>query len=173
MMKRIAGTLCGFLLLANCAGFGNDPPPLAEAPTPVMPEPAPVQPPPPARPAATPQGRPVVAQPVVRPDGLSVNDLRPGNGRTAASGQRVRVHYTGKLTDGTTFDTSVGGDPFVFTLGGGQVIKGWDLGLEGMKVGGKRRLTIPAALAYGARGAPPKIPPNATLVFDVDLIAIE
>ena len=101
--------------------------------------------------------------------GLVVEELLVGDGATAAAGQNVRVHYTGWLTDGTKFDSSQDrNDPFVFPLGGGRVIKGWDEGVAGMKVGGKRKLTIPPALGYGARGAGSVIPPNATLVFEVD-----
>jgi FKBP-type peptidyl-prolyl cis-trans isomerase FkpA len=107
------------------------------------------------------------------PSGLIVEEVVVGNGALAESGQRVKVHYTGWLTDGTKFDSSKDrGDPFVFPLGAGHVIKGWDEGVEGMKVGGTRKLTIPPALGYGARGAGGVIPPNATLVFEVELLAI-
>ena len=105
--------------------------------------------------------------------GLVVEELLVGDGATAAAGQNVRVHYTGWLTDGTKFDSSQDrNDPFVFPLGGGRVIKGWDEGVAGMKDGGKRKLTIPPALGYGARGAGSVIPPNATLVFEVELLGI-
>ncbi len=105
-------------------------------------------------------------------EGLQIEVLEKGKGDTAESGQIVSVHYTGTLTDGTKFDSSVDrGTPFKFALGAGQVIKGWDLGVEGMKVGEKRKLTIAPELAYGERGIGP-IPPNSTLLFDVELIGV-
>ena len=109
------------------------------------------------------------------PESLEKHDTVVGNGREARTGDAVSVQYTGTLLDGTKFDSSYdhGGDPFKFTLGQGQVIKGWDEGVVGMKVGGKRRLRIPSDLAYGARGSPPTIPPGAALVFDVELVGIE
>ena len=105
--------------------------------------------------------------------GLAYEELAVGNGAEAASGQRVTVHYTGWLADGTKFDSSKDrGEPFIFHLGMGQVIAGWDEGVAGMKVGGRRKLTIPPQLGYGARGAGGAIPPNATLVFEVELLAL-
>jgi FKBP-type peptidyl-prolyl cis-trans isomerase FkpA len=105
--------------------------------------------------------------------GLVIEDLTVGTGEAAAAGRSVTVHYTGWLTDGTKFDSSKDrGDPFVFPLGARHVIAGWDEGVQGMRVGGVRKLTIPAALGYGARGAGGVIPPNATLVFEVELLGV-
>jgi len=103
---------------------------------------------------------------------LVVDDLVVGTGATAAAGDTVTVHYVGTFTNGTAFDSSYSrNQPFVFRVGAGQVIAGWDQGVPGMKVGGKRRLTIPPSLAYGSTGAGP-IPPNSTLVFEIDLLSI-
>lgn len=109
--------------------------------------------------------------------GLQYEDTVEGTGATAQAGQRVRVHYTGWLYQndqaGKKFDSSKDrNDPFVFALGGGQVIRGWDEGVSGMKVGGTRRLVIPPHLGYGARGAGGAIPPNATLLFEVELLGV-
>ncbi|BDG01061.1 FKBP-type peptidyl-prolyl cis-trans isomerase [Anaeromyxobacter oryzae] len=101
-----------------------------------------------------------------------IEDLVKGKGPEAVRDKTVEVHYTGWLTDGKQFDSSVGGSPFSFRLGAGEVIEGWDRGVAGMKVGGKRKLTLAADLAYGARGAPPEIPPNATLVFEIELLSV-
>jgi FKBP-type peptidyl-prolyl cis-trans isomerase len=100
-------------------------------------------------------------------------DLVIGTGAEAVAGKRVQVHYTGCLTNGSKSDSSLDrGKPFEFTLGAGQVIKGWDQGVAGMRVGGKRKLTIGPEMGYGVRGFPPVIPANATLVFDVELLAV-
>ena len=105
--------------------------------------------------------------------GLKIETLQEGAGPEAKNGDVVSVHYTGYLTNGQVFDSSIGrGEPFSFTLGGGQVIKGWDQGVLGMKVGEKRKLTIPSDLAYGKEGASGVIPPDATLVFEVELLKI-
>ena len=104
---------------------------------------------------------------------LKIEDIVVGTGADAVAGKSVTVHYTGWLVDGTKFDSSKDhGQPFTFQLGGGQVIKGWDQGVAGMKVGGKRKLTIPASLGYGDRGAGGVIPPGATLVFEVELLGV-
>ncbi|PIT92590.1 MAG: peptidylprolyl isomerase [Candidatus Harrisonbacteria bacterium CG10_big_fil_rev_8_21_14_0_10_42_17] len=106
-------------------------------------------------------------------NGLQIENIKEGTGEGAKNGDVVSVHYTGTLVDGTKFDSSLDrGTPFQFTLGTGTVIKGWDQGILGLKVGGKRKLTIPPELGYGANGLGAIIPPNATLIFDVELIAI-
>ena len=112
---------------------------------------------------------------VKTPSGLIYWDIRVGNGEVAKEGNRVRVHYTGWLTNGKKFDSSVdAGKPFDFTIGNGEVIKGWEEGVAGMRVGGKRQLRIPPGLGYGAEGTPGgPIPPNATLIFDVQLLGVQ
>lgn len=105
--------------------------------------------------------------------GLQYEELLEGNGASPQAGQLVSVHYTGWLTDGTKFDSSVDrGQPFQFSIGQGQVIRGWDEGVLTMKIGGKRKLTIPPELGYGPRGAGGVIPPNATLIFEVELLGV-
>jgi len=114
------------------------------------------------------------AQEVTTPTGLKYTDEVVGNGQSPRRGQTVSVHYTGWLTNGTKFDSSLDrGQPFTFPLGQGQVIRGWDEGVASMKVGGKRKLVIPPELGYGSRGAGGVIPPNATLVFEVELLGVQ
>lgn len=107
------------------------------------------------------------------PNGMILEDTTIGTGPRAVKGKRVGMRYIGKLTNGKVFDSNTKGKPFSFKLGKGEVIKGWDIGIAGMNVGGSRRLTIPAALAYGSQGAPPDIPRNATLIFDVKLLEVK
>jgi FKBP-type peptidyl-prolyl cis-trans isomerase len=111
---------------------------------------------------------------VKTPSGLEYWDIKVGTGDVAKEGSHVRVHYTGWLTSGKKFDSSVdAGRPFEFTIGRGEVIKGWEEGVAGMKVGGKRQLRIPPELAYGERGYPGVIPANATLIFDIQLLGVQ
>lgn len=114
-----------------------------------------------------------MSQTTTTPSGLIFDDVKLGEGEPAALGQTVSVHYTGWLTDGNKFDSSKDrNEPFEFPLGAGYVIRGWDEGVQGMRVGGVRKLTIPPELGYGPRGAGGVIPPNATLVFEVELLEI-
>jgi len=116
----------------------------------------------------------VSGEPTTTPSGLQYWDIVVGNGPTAVPGNMVHVHYSGFLTTGEKFDSSRDrGEPFSFPLGAGQVIKGWDEGVAGMKVGGQRQLRIPPQLGYGSAGAGGTIPPNATLVFDVELLGVD
>jgi FKBP-type peptidyl-prolyl cis-trans isomerase len=127
----------------------------------------------PAKPATSGPTK-VTGEPTKTASGLEYWDIKVGTGAVAQSGQHVKVDYTGWLTTGKKFDSSVGtGKPFDFMLGAGQVIKGWDEGVAGMKIGGKRQLRIPPDLAYGAKGYPGAIPPNSTLVFDVQLVDVK
>ena len=108
-------------------------------------------------------------------NGLIIENMEIGDGTEAQDFNKVVVNYTGKLEDGSIFDSSLnpGREPFTFTLGVGSVIKGWDIGVKGMKVGGKRKLTIPSELGYGDKGAGSVIPPGATLIFEIDLLEVE
>jgi len=125
-----------------------------------------------AKPASGPTK--VTGEPTKTASGLEYWDIKLGTGAVAQTGKQVKVDYTGWLTNGKKFDSSVGtGKPFDFMLGASQVIKGWDEGVVGMKVGGKRQLRIPPDLAYGAAGHPPQIPPNSTLIFDVRLVDVK
>ncbi len=116
----------------------------------------------------------VLKNPTTTPSGLKYEDTKVGTGASPQTGQRVTVHYTGTLLDGTKFDSSRDkGTPFSFIIGTGSVIKGWDEGVASMKVGGKRNLSIPAALAYGARSPGAGIPPNSDLLFEVELLSVQ
>ncbi len=156
--------LAAVIALAGCQPKST--PPAASTPAPA-----------PATPAVAAQDTAVWTingKPVRTASGLKFWDLVVGRGVVAKSGSTVSVHYVGRLTDGTVFDHSYGrGEPLVFRLGSGQVIKGWDEGISGMKVGGRRKLEIPPALAYGDNGAGGVIPPRATLVFQVELVDVK
>ena len=146
------------ILLVACTGGGSDTP----TPTPTV-----------EAGGITGGPPPVSGETLTSPSGLLYINLEEGSGETPQVGQTVVVHYTGWLSDGRKFDSSVDRDvPFEFVLGVGQVIAGWDEGLATMKVGEKRRLTIPPELGYGDVGVPPQIPPDATLIFDVELLEI-
>jgi FKBP-type peptidyl-prolyl cis-trans isomerase len=115
-----------------------------------------------------------IGKPVTKPSGLIYETLTEGTGETAKPGQTVTIHYTGSLPDGTVFDSSRGREPFVVnSIGAGRVITGWNVGVPGMKVGERRKLTIPPSLGYGASGSPPKIPGDATLIFDLELLKVQ
>jgi peptidylprolyl isomerase len=117
--------------------------------------------------------KPAAGKQVTTPSGLKYVDVKVGNGASPVKGKQVKVHYTGTLENGKKFDSSVDrNEPFAFVIGVGQVIPGWDEGVMSMKVGGKRKLTIPSKLGYGERGAGGVIPPNATLLFDVELLDV-
>ncbi len=188
----LAAAALGLLALSGCDAKENSasstPPP---APTSAASSPAPDAQGPPAAPAtATPPAAPasdVSAVPTTTkidgktvtlktlPSGVKYYDMKVGTGANPKIGQTVSVQYTGTLLDGTKFDSSYdhGGQPIDFPIGVGRVIKGWDEGVPSMKVGGKRRLVIPGDLAYGANSPTPAIPPNATLVFDIELVGVK
>jgi FKBP-type peptidyl-prolyl cis-trans isomerase len=115
----------------------------------------------------------VTGKPKSTTSGVEYWDITVGTGAPAVAGKKVTVNYTGWLTNGKQFDSSIGKQPFSFSLGAGQVIKGWDDGVAGMKIGGKRQLKIPPSLGYGSQGAGGVIPPNATLIFDVELLGVK
>lgn len=173
-MKRIpkvmASVALAGVLAAGCASSHNTA--VKEAPVATTAAVAPV-----TVPAPTPAPVPAPTQEAkvhTLPSGLVYEDLVVGEGQVAEAGHSATVHYTGWLTDGTKFDSSLDrGDPFQFSLGAGQVIRGWDEGVQGMHIGGKRKLTIPSDLGYGSRGAGGVIPPNATLVFEVELLGLK
>jgi len=148
-------------------------PPEPEPMTTSSPTAAAATPPPAATATATAAPAPTPPAPAAPEAPLGIVDVTVGKGEAAKAGDKIKVHYTGTLTNGTEFDSSrKRNTPFEFVLGRGSVIKGWDQGVVGMKVGGKRKLTIPPSLGYGARGAGGSIPPNSTLLFDVELVEI-
>lgn len=125
-------------------------------------------------PVATASGKPIMQTDKTSSDKLIIQDEVVGTGAVAVAGKSVTVNYVGTLTDGTKFDSSYDrGTPFTFNLGAGEVIAGWDQGVAGMKVGGKRKLTIPSSLAYGPQGIPGAIPGGATLIFEIELLKVE
>ena len=142
----------------------------AEAPLTSPPEA--IAPLPSAQPAVQPEAPPPLRTRVT-PSGLQIEQTRQGHGNLATRGHHIVVHYVGTLVDGQQFDTSRGRGPFEFILGSGQVIKGWDEGVEGMREGEVRRLTVPPELAYGDRGHPPKIPARSTLIFEIELLEVK
>ena len=157
-MRKTLMLLLALLLLLGVAGCGSEESPPDEGTEPAAEEPA----------GDCEEGV------VETESGLQYEELECGDGEEAQRGDTVVVHYTGTLEDGTKFDSSLDrGEPFPFTIGAGQVIQGWEEGIAGMKVGGKRKLTIPPELAYGKPGRPPVIPRNATLIFEVSLVEIQ
>jgi len=178
-MKRLLISLS----LLSLVGCSTPPPPTADSTTTAVSVDTTAAPPPATVSANSPtpavSETPAVAEkpvgpPVKTKSGLQYQIFKKGTGAVAKSGQSVSVHYTGRLKDGTKFDSSVDrNEPFEFALGQGAVIKGWDEGVAGMKVGEKRKLTIPPDLGYGAAGAGGVIPPNAVLVFDVELLGVK
>ncbi len=126
-----------------------------------------------SNPNTSPLGEPISTESsIVTSSGLKITEIKTGNGKEATAGQQVSVNYKGTLENGKEFDSSYGRGPFTFPLGAGQVIKGWDEGVAGMKIGGKRKLVIPPELGYGKRGAGRVIPPDATLIFEVELLEV-
>lgn len=175
--STLVATLAAVTLLALLAlvgtGCSAETPTTSTEPTPAAPQETPAPEP---SVVATPGVFPktIAGKPVGEVKTLVTEDLIVGTGDEAVAGKSVTVHYTGWLVDGSKFDSSVDGNqPFQFGLGAGMVIPGWEQGVAGMKVGGSRMLAIPGDLGYGAQGAPPSIPPNATLIFQVDLLAVQ
>lgn len=164
MNMRLPAAVLAIALLAGCNQYEAQKAASEAGATPSTPStPAPAA-------AATPTGGKVHKL----PSGLQYEDMVVGSGKMAEPGMNVSVHYTGWLTDGTKFDSSLDrNQAFQFQLGAGMVIRGWDEGVKGMRIGGKRKLTIPSDMGYGAQGAGGVIPPNATLVFDVELLDVK
>jgi FKBP-type peptidyl-prolyl cis-trans isomerase len=178
-MRTLLTLSLAALALAACSKL-TEPPKPEPVQTDNTPPPASAEPKNADRPGEKPQGKladnikPAPDTPPPTNEKVESKDVTVGKGAEAKAGDTVSVHYTGTLTDGKEFDSSKKhGQPFTFELGAGKVIKGWDQGVAGMKVGGKRKLTIPPSLAYGARGFPPVIPPNSTLNFDIELLEVK
>lgn len=179
MAKNLKRWIPSLVMMAFLAGACTPQNPPADTTT-APPPPAPVETvtPPPAGDAGSPQvarmdGPPPAGDQKTLPQGVKYTVLKPGQGEKARKSQTVQVHYTGWLTNGREFDSSRGrGEPFEFNLGTGQVIPGWDNGVEGMQIGEQRRLEIPPEQGYGSRGAGGVIPPDATLIFEVELLDI-
>jgi peptidylprolyl isomerase len=175
-MRKMLWIVCAMIMMGACTRKEqpeqSQPATQPEAAAPAPATPAPAEAANPAEPAPTKTAP--AAKTITTASGLKYQDLLEGKGPSPKPGSHVMVHYTGWLTNGTKFDSSLDrNQPFTFTLGRGEVIKGWDEGVATMRVGGKRKLTIPPGLGYGSRGAGGVIPPNATLIFEVELLGFQ